>query len=157
MKTFRLFSAAVAATLALAMPRAAEDHPRVIHIHDAQARAMGGVGKSGAVFFTMHNNTETGDRLVDARADVAQRVELHTHKDMGDGVMKMMHVPEGFARPAGEMHECPKGDSFSLTLFFEQAGEVVIDVTVDNDRKPMAGSAGNGHDHGAMHGMAKGG
>ena len=173
MKTFRLFTAAVAATLALALPLAAEDHPNAIHVHDAYARAMGGVGKSGAVFFMMHNMTETDDRLVDARADVAELVQLHTHKDMGDGVMKMMHVPEGFALPAGEMHELARGgdhvmllgltrdlangDSFPLTLVFENAGEVVVDVTVDNERKPAGGSMGMGHGHGAMNGMNHGG
>lgn len=173
MNAIRTLLAAAAATLALTLPLAAEDHPAVIHIHDAFARAAGGIGKSGAIFFMMHNNSETDDRLIDARAEVAKRVELHTHKDMGDGVMKMMHVPEGFALPAGEMHELARGgdhvmlmgltrelasgESFPLTLVFEQAGEVVIEVTVDNDRKPMAGGMGMGNGHGAMKGMNHGG
>lgn len=171
MKTFRLFTAAVAATLALALPLAAQDQPMTIQIQDAYARAMGGMGKSGAVFFTIQNTSEADDRLVDARADVAAMVQLHTHKDMGDGVMKMMHVPEGFPVPAGGMHalarggdhvmllgltrDLANGDSFPLTLVFENAGEVVVDVTVDNDRKPAGGSMGMGH--GAMNGMNHGG
>lgn len=175
MKTFRLLAAAVAATLALSLPLAAEEHPNAIHVHDAYARAMGGMGKSGAVFFMMHNMTETDDRLIDARADVAKRIELHTHKDMGDGVMQMLHVPEGFALAAGEMHELARGgdhvmlmgltrdlangDTFPLTLVFEKAGEMVIDVAIDNDRKPAAGGMmqhqGDGHNH--NHGMNHGG
>jgi copper(I)-binding protein len=173
MNAIRTFFAATAATLALALPLVAQDQPQAIQIQDAYARAMGGIGKSGAVFFMMHNMTETDDRLVDARADVAKLVQLHTHKDMGDGVMKMMHVPEGFALPAGEMHELARGgdhvmlmgltrelangDSFPLTLVFEKAGEVVVDVTVDNDRKPVAGGMGMGNGHGAMNGTNHGG
>lgn len=140
--------------LAIAPFALAEDHPAEIHVHDVYARA-GGMGKSGAVFFMMHNMTETDDRLIDARAEVAKKVELHTHKDMGDGVMKMMHVPEGFPLPAGEMHELARGgdhvmlmgltadlkngDHFPLTLIFEQAGEITVDAIVDNDRQPMGG------------------
>lgn len=155
MNAIRTLLAAAAATLALGLPALAEDHPADIHIHDAYARAMGGIGKSGAVFFVMHNNTDTDDRLIDARAEVADRVELHTHKADANGVMQMLHVPEGFALPAGGMHELARGgdhvmlmglrtalkdgDSFPLTLVFEKAGEITLDVTLDNARKPMMG------------------
>ena len=137
---------------------------------DAYARAAGGIGKSGAVFLMLENPGAADDRLIDARSDVAKRVELHTHKDMGDGVMKMMHVEEGFAIPAGGAHALARGgdhvmlmgltrdladgDSFSLTLVFEKAGEIVIDVPVDNDRKPEdSGMMHKGHSgHGMNHG-----
>lgn len=175
MNAFRTLYAAAAATLCLALPLSAQDHPEAVHIHDAYARAAG-IGKSGAVFFVMHNMTEQDDRLIDARADVAQKVELHTHKDMGDGIMKMMHVPEGFPLPAQETHELARGgdhvmmmgltadlkdgDSFPLTLVFEKAGELVIDVTVDNARQDGAGmmmqngqnGAGMQHQHGMQPG-----
>ncbi|WP_435259736.1 copper chaperone PCu(A)C [Thioclava sp. FR2] len=162
---FPLF-AALAASLTLSSPLAAQDHPAGLHIMDPYARAAG-VGKSGAVFMAIHNNIDQDDRLIDVRADVAKRVELHTHKDMGDGVMKMMHVPEGFAVPAGEMHELARGgdhvmlmgltadlkngDTFPLTLIFEKAGEIVVDVPVDNDRKPEAGMQMQ-HNHGMQSG-----
>lgn len=178
MNALRTLLAAAAATLALALPTLAENHPEAIHVHDAYARAAG-IGKSGAVFFMMHNMTEADDRLIDVRADVAKKVELHTHKDLGDGVMKMLHVPEGFTLAAGEMHELARGgdhvmlmgltrelangDTFPLTLVFEKSGELVIDVAVDNDRKPEAGGmmdhnhgSGEGHNHG-QHGMKQGG
>lgn len=174
MITLRTLSVAFAALFTLASPLMAEEHADGLHVHDAYARAAG-MGKSGAVFFVVHNNTETDERLADARADVAKKVELHTHKDMGDGVMKMMHVPEGFAIPAGEIHELARGgdhvmlmgltadlkngDTFPLTLVFDQAGEVTIEVTVDNDRQasPMQMQGGHmQHDH-AAHGMKSGG
>lgn len=158
-------AAAVAASLALSLPVMAEDHPAQIHVNDAYARAAG-IGKSGAIFFTMHNMTETDDRLVDVRAEVAQRVELHSHVDMGDGVMKMMHMADGLPLAAGEAHalarggdhvmlmgltaDLKNGDRFPLTLVFEQAGDITIDVTVDNDRQdPPAAMNHGAHGQGA--------
>ncbi|MCU0817178.1 MAG: copper chaperone PCu(A)C [Cypionkella sp.] len=114
--TFRFVAAALAACLALSAPVMAEDHPEGVHIHDAYARAMGGVGRSGAVFLTIHNHTTVDDRLVDAKSDVAERVELHTHKDDGNGVMQMIHVPEGFAVAAGEMHMLARGGDHVMLL-----------------------------------------
>jgi len=74
---------------------------------------------------------------------------------MGDGVMKMMHVEEGFAVAAGETHmlqrggdhvmlmglnqELKQGDTITLTLSFEKAGDMVVEVPVDLARKPAAG------------------
>lgn len=168
--TFRFTIAALAACLSLSAPLAAmaEEHPAGMHIHDVYARVNGGVGKTGAVFLMMHNNTETGDRLIAARADVAERVELHTHKESADGVMQMIKIEDGIPMPAGEMHELARGgdhvmllgltreladgDSFPLTLVFETAGEVTVDAVIDNARKPGMG----GHDHDAMHGDGHG-
>lgn len=170
--TFRFVAAALAACLALSAPVMAEDHPEGVHIHDAYARAMGGVGRSGAVFLTIHNHTTVDDRLVDAKSDVAERVELHTHKDDGNGVMQMIHVPEGFAVAAGEMHmlarggdhvmllgltrDLKEGDTFPLTLVFETAGEITLEVAVDNARKPEAGAMEHGHDADHMDGHGHG-
>lgn len=180
--TFRFTIAALAACLALSAPLAAraEDHPAGMHIHDVYARVNGGIGKTGAVFLMMHNNTETDDRLVAARADVAERVELHTHKESADGVMQMIQIEGGIAMPSGAMHELARGgdhvmllgltreladgDTFPLTLVFETAGEVTVDAVIDNARKPGAGmmdhdamhGAGHGDGHGAGHGAGHG-
>lgn len=153
--TFRMTFAALAAALALSLPATAQEHPEGMHVHDVYARSMGQVGASGAVFFMMHNNTETDDRLLSATADVAERVELHTHKEDANGVMQMLHVTEGLPLAAGEMHalarggdhvmlmgltrELKDGDTFPLTLVFEQAGEITVEAVVDNARKPGEG------------------
>jgi hypothetical protein len=164
----RLAVAALAATLTLAPAARAEEHPEGLHIHDAYARSMGGVGASGAVFFLLHNHSEADDRLIAARSDVAQRVELHTHKDDGNGVMQMVEIEGGIPLPAGEMHELARGgdhvmlmgltrelkdgDAFALTLVFESGAEVTLDVPVDNARKPAAGAMEHDHGHGHEHG-----
>lgn len=128
-----------------------------IMVEDAYARASNKM--AGAAFMAVTNHTAADDRLISASSDVAKRTELHTHKDMGDGVMKMMHVEEGFAIPAGETHmlqrggdhvmfmgltqELKQGDVIDLTLTFEKAGDVIVQISVDLERKPAAG----GMDH----------
>ena len=146
-----LISAALAVAC-FAMPALADG----IMVHDAYARASGKSAKSGAAFMMLENTSTTDDRLIDARSDAAKRVELHTHKENADGVMQMIHVEEGFALPAGGSHALKRGgdhvmlmglngplnqgDTVTLTLVFEQAGEMTIEVPVDNKRK-----GGHGH------------
>ncbi|SIN81376.1 copper chaperone PCu(A)C [Vannielia litorea] len=139
------------AALLAATPALAE-----IKVMDAYARAASPTAKSGAAFMQIMNDGAEEDRLIDAASDAAARVELHTHKDLGDGVMKMMQVEEGFAVPAGGMHALARGGdhvmlmgltgpleqgaTVSITLTFEKAGEMVVEVPIDNERQ----------DHGAM-------
>ncbi|AWD21274.1 copper chaperone PCu(A)C [Fuscovulum blasticum] len=160
----RLFLTAAAVVLSLSAPLRAEDAQ--IHVMDPYARTMGGIGASGAAFFMLHNMGTTDDRLVGARADVAQRVELHTHVMNAEGVMSMVEVKDGFPVPAGGTHELKRGadhvmlmgltrelkqgDSFPLTLVFESGAEITVDVPVDNDRKPAEG--GMDMTHGAPSG-----
>lgn len=153
----RIQTALAAFAALIALPAFAHDG---VHINNPYARVMGGVGASGAVFFEIENHQSADDRLIAATSDVADKVELHTHKEEG-GVMKMMEVPDGFAVPASGMHalarggdhvmllglksELKNGDVVDLTLTFEKAGQVQVQATIDNDRKPAMGE-GHGHD-----------
>ncbi len=146
MNPIKTLLAAAAAIAAMALPALAQD----ITINDAYARSMGGMGASGAIFFDIKNASAEGDRLVSAASDAAKMVELHTHKEDANGVMQMLAVPEGFEVPAGGDHllarggdhvmlmgltrELADGDMVTLTLTFEKAGEVTVDVPVDNKR-----------------------
>lgn len=159
MTTLRTLLAAAAATLCLTLPAAAQDG---VHIKDAYARAS---AASGAVFLTIENHQTDEDRLISAASDVAKRVELHTHKEDTNGVMQMMEVPEGFVVPGNGEHALARGgdhvmlmglnrvlntgDVVTLTLTFEKAGAVTVEVPVDNERTggPMGGAMGHmGHD-----------
>lgn len=136
------------AAVSFALPAAAGD----IMIKDAYARSSGMTAKAGAAFFMIHNMSDQDDRLIGASSGISKIVELHTHKEMGDGVMKMMHVEEGFPIPAGGMHALARGgdhvmfmglngamhqgDVVSVTLVFENAGEIVVDIPVDLERQP---------------------
>ncbi|GHH01730.1 copper chaperone PCu(A)C [Pseudodonghicola xiamenensis] len=142
---------AAATTLALALPAVAGD----IQVQDAYARAATKMSKTGAAFMVLMNEGDQDDRLVAANSDVAKRVELHTHKDNGQGVMSMMKVEEGFPVPAHGHHALARGgdhvmlmgltrpleqgDIVQITLTFEKAGEVTIDVPVDLERQPQGG------------------
>ncbi|WP_417728179.1 copper chaperone PCu(A)C [Roseovarius sp.] len=146
---------AALAAIALATPVLAQE----IHVLDTYARSASPMAKTGAAFMLIENIGDADDRLIGAASPAAHKVELHTHIEEG-GVMKMVHVEEGFAIPAGETLVLQRGgahvmmmgltESFEqgkivpLTLVFEKSGEIVVDVPVDLDRKPGA-SHGKGH------------
>lgn len=148
--------AAIAAS-ALALPALAKD----IMINDAYARSSAAMATSGAAFMTIMNHGTSDDRLIAVSSPAAAQVELHTHTQDAQGVMRMIHVTEGFPVTAGETLMLERGgnhvmfmgltapfeqgDMIPLTLTFEQAGEIEIDVPVDLERKPAHGM---GHKHG---------
>ncbi|MBT8168275.1 copper-binding protein [Phaeobacter gallaeciensis] len=144
------------ATLGLTTSAFAAD----VMVKDAYARSAGKNAKTGAAFMMIMNHGAENDRLINATSDVAKRVELHTHKENGDGVMQMLHVEEGFAIPAGEMHPLKRGgdhvmfmglnqpfvqgEMIPVTLVFEKAGEVKVEIPVDLERKPAEGGMSHG-------------
>jgi hypothetical protein len=159
------FSRVAAAALLLGVPLAATAHDGV-HVHDAFA-IVSPAGTSGAAFMLIDNHGAEDDRLVAARSEVSERVELHTHIEDAAGVMRMVEVEEGFAIPAGGerllarggdhvmflglRHAPAEGDSITVTLVFEREGEVTVEVPV---RAP--GMEAPGHDHGHSHGHSHG-
>ena len=153
---YAVFAAAAAVTLAGTV-YADMSH---IMVDDAYARASNKM--AGAAFMAVVNHSGEDDRLIGVTTDAAKRAELHTHLDMGDGVMKMTHIEGGIAIAAGESHmmqrggdhvmlmgltqELKQGDVIHLTLTFEKAGDVVVEVPVDLERKP-SGSGMNHSNH----------
>ena len=127
-----------------------------IMINDAYARSAS--PKAGAAFMVIENTGSEDDRLIAASSDVAKRVELHTHKIDDNGVAKMMEVEEGFPIAAGESHTLARGgdhvmfmglnapfengQTLTVTLTFEQAGDMIVEIPVDLDRKPAMGGHG---------------
>lgn len=160
MTRFQSFIAAAA--MFLAAPAFAHDG---VHIENPYARTNGGIGASGAIFLEIMNHADVDERLVGVASDVAEKVEMHTHKEGADGVMQMMAVPEGFPVEALQAHALQRGgdhimlmglkkdlkdgDIVHLTLTFEHAGVVELDVPVDNARKPEGGAM----NHMKMNGM----
>lgn len=151
MTKFSLFMAAMTAFFALSAGQmaAADDG---IRVEDPYARVMGASAKSGAVFMTLLNHSVEDDRLISVTTDAAVRAELHTHSMDANGVMMMGEVKEGFPIVGMETHMLDRGgdhimlfgltrafapgDMISLILTFERGGEMVVEVPVDNDRKP---------------------
>ncbi|WP_299444238.1 copper chaperone PCu(A)C [uncultured Rhodospira sp.] len=156
----RLGAAVFALGLAAAAPAmAAEVTAGSLTIADPWARASAGMARAGAAFMTI-TNTGDSDRLVSATANVSDVVELHTHIKDGD-VMRMRKV-EAIDVPAGEttmlqpgglhvmfigLHDpLQEGETFPVTLTFEQAGDVDVDVIV---KSVGAMGGGMGHAHGS--------
>lgn len=161
MSSIFMRNAALAALVALPTFGLAE-----IVIEDPYARVSRPNAPTGAAFMEIRNTGETEDRLIAASSDVAKRVELHTHIDQGDGVMKMTELENGIIIPAGESHmmvrggdhvmfmgiiePLEQGKTVDVTLTFEQAGDVVVSIPVDNNRKPKHGAMEHkSMDHGA--------
>lgn len=156
--SIKTLSLALAASLSFAAPVLAGSN---IMIQDAYARVASKAAKAGAAFLEIHNMGDQDDRLISVSSEVSVRTELHTHQDQGDGVMKMMHVEEGFEIKAGESHVLARGgdhvmfmglnqslghgDLVQVTLTFEKAGDILVQIPVDLERKATHGQM----DHGA--------
>jgi copper(I)-binding protein len=150
--------AVLGAALALpALPARAQDVAAgALRLSAPWTRAM----RTGAGFMTIRNTGSTPDRLVAARSPAAGVMELHTHIRDGD-VMRMRAVP-AIELPAGqEVRLAPGGLHLMLigltqslepggrvpvTLVFERAGEVTIQLVVE-----AAGARGPAHGGGHRH------
>lgn len=146
--SFKTFSMATALAISLSVPACAGG----ILVQDAFARSSGKAARSGAAFMVLMNHTDADDRLIGIQSDAATKVELHTHSEDANGVMKMLHLMDGVLVPAGGMHALERGgdhvmfmglnapmtqgDLIAVTLVFETAGEIEITVPVDLDRQP---------------------
>jgi len=162
MKTLTRRTALVAAlslyAIASTGPLAAGENHEHMHvdagnflIHAPYARVMGKMAKSGAIFMGLQNVGETDDRLIGASTPVARMASLHTNVEDPNGVMKMVPIKGGVSIPAGKIHwfkrggdhimlmglkkPLAEGDTIPLTLVFEKAGKVRLDVEVDNHHK----------------------
>jgi copper(I)-binding protein len=139
--THRLAAFAVlTAALAPALTAQAQTAPKV---EAAWARPTVN-GQSGGGGFLKITGGSAGDRLLSASAGVSKLVELHT-MEMDGNVMRMRPI-DGIAIPAGATVELKPGgshvmfmglkqtlkagDRFPLTLRFEKAGEVKVEMQV---------------------------
>lgn len=115
-----------------------------IVVEPGEARISRPGAPSGAAFLTVTNTGDLADRLTGARTDAAEKAQLHTHVHE-DGVMKMLHVQDGFEIAAGESLALERGGdhvmlmglapldpegTLNLTLIFENAGEIEVELPV---------------------------
>lgn len=150
-------------TLALSLGTVASAQD--VMVSDAYARSSTKHAKSGAAFLMIMNHGDVDDRLLEIRTPFAAKVQLHVNIEDDTGMMTMRHVEEGFALPAGGMIHMARGGEhvmlmgvsepfeqgrmIPMTLVFEKAGEIEVEVPVDQERKAGDGH-GAAHDHGAM-------
>lgn len=117
---------------------------RELTIQDAWARSAN-TGENGAAYFTIANGTSTTDTLLGVSSDIATAAEVHMSMGDANGVMSMQ-MQEAVQIPGGDQVEfkpgglhimlvdlnrdLKAGDTISLTLRFQNAGKVAIDVLV---------------------------
>ena len=114
------------------------------------------VAANGGAFLSVDNTGATPDRLLRASTDVATSVQLHTHIKDGE-IMRMREVaavdlpagtkvvfePGGYhIMLLGLKKKLVEGERFPLTLEFEKAGKITVDIAID---KPGAGAAEHKH------------
>lgn len=136
-----------------------------IHIHHPYAFATSDSQKSGAAFMKIKNHGPA-DRVINAKADVSETIELHTHEMDGDKMM--MRKVEAYDVPKhghvmldpmghhvmfiGLNAPLKEGDTFPLTLVFEKAGEITVDVSVVAPGTKPDAMTHKKHEHGHKHG-----
>ncbi|HWM42400.1 MAG TPA: copper chaperone PCu(A)C [Burkholderiales bacterium] len=144
---------AVLALALLAVQVLAHNHERgEIQIRHPWSRATPPGASVAVAYMEIRNTGKQADRLLSATTSVAQRVEMHVTEREGE-VMKMRQV-NAFHIPARERYELrpggahlmlvdvvrplKKGERFALRLVFERAGELEIELEVQEQgsRRP---------------------
>ncbi|MDK2123332.1 copper chaperone PCu(A)C [Parachitinimonas caeni] len=117
-----------------------------LEIQQPWARASIPGTTTGAIYLKLGNSADVPDALVGAKADgLADRIELHTHVHE-KGVMKMRQVSKVVVPAKGSIALQPgaehimlfglkralkSGEKIPLTLQFEKAGMVAVEVKVE--------------------------
>jgi periplasmic copper chaperone A len=134
-----------------------------IHISQPWARATPKGASAGAAYMTITNNGNTPDRVNCVSSDISAKCQIHS-MTMENGVMKMRPLEGGLEIKPGEtvmlkpssFHvmltdlKAPleKGKTTEVTLQFQKAGTVKIDVPVLG--MGATASGGMQMDHGGM-------
>lgn len=118
-----------------------------LHIEHPWSREMPANAPTAAAYFIVHNQGANADRLLAVDTPVAGKAELHEHVHK-DGLMKMQQVPSVTIPAGGETAFAPMGyhlmlfdlkqqfrdgERFPLTLHFEKAGDVQVEVAVQKE------------------------
>jgi copper(I)-binding protein len=145
-------AAVLASLLAAATLASAADPAPAIKVADAFARAMPPGARTAGAYLAIENRGAQPDRLLSARSTRASAVEIHRMSEQG-GVMRMRPVDGVPIAPGQTVKLTPstlhlmlvdpkpplkEGEHIPLTLRFERAGDVGVDVPV---RSITAGSA----------------
>jgi len=140
-----LYAFALAAALLASTPAIARDYTlKSLTIVDPNTRATPPGARSGGAYLAIENHGKDNDQLIRAASPIAASTELHTMRMEGD-VMRMRAVTS-IGIPAGStMSLAPggyhvmfiglkkplvAGDAVPLTLTFEKAGTIDVEVHV---------------------------
>ncbi len=150
--------AAAAAAIAVLTPAPALAHEArvgdITIVHPFATPSLPGTSTGAAYVTTLENSGARADRLLRASTPAAARVELHTMSVDAQGVMRMREIDGIVLAPKASVTMRPgmglhlmlvglkeplrEGTSFPMTLEFEHAGKVEVQVVV---QKPKAQDA----------------
>lgn len=114
-----------------------------IEVREAWTRAAA-QGENGAVYFVIHNYSETDDALVGMSAEVAEAVEFH-ESEMEHDVMQMRMIrlvplasgknvefaPGGLHIMLVDLREELKvGETIEITLHFKNSADISLNIPV---------------------------
>jgi periplasmic copper chaperone A len=132
-----------------------------LHIEHPWSREMPAVAPTAAAYFIVHNKGAEDDRLLGVTTPHAGKAELHEHIH-ADGLMKMQQVQSVAIPAGGEVLFAPMGyhvmlfnlqqqsrdgERFPLTLTFEKAGTVEVEVAVQKEAPVGEPAHDEGHGH----------
>jgi copper(I)-binding protein len=132
-----------------------------LHIEHPWSREMPPVAPTAAAYFVVHNKGNEADRLLSVATPVAGKAEIHEHIH-ADGLMKMQQVQSVAIPAGGEVkfepmgyhvmlfnlpQQAKDGERFPLTLTFEKAGTLEVEVAVHKDAPASEKPDGEGHAH----------
>ena len=116
----------------------------VIRVDEAWARPTAGSGP-GAAYLWISNEGDQPDRLVGARSPCCATIEIH-HTQVSDGRMRMVPIEDGIAVDPGATVKLEPGGyhlmlfepieplrigmRFTVTLEFEEKGEIPVEIEV---------------------------
>lgn len=145
--------------LAFAVPSLASSYRSgSLTVDSPWARETAAGQSAGGAFLIISNKGRQADRLVSATSPAAREVQIHT-MSMDGGVMRMRQLKQGIEIPAGKTVELKpggyhimlmglkqplsRGSSVPLTLTFQKAGQVRVELAV----MPVGSSGPGGHGH----------
>ncbi|NJO39025.1 MAG: copper chaperone PCu(A)C [Rhizobiales bacterium] len=157
----RSFLTIAAFLMSLTLPAMAADpgmaHVGAVMIHDGWARASLGSNPNSAAYMTLENHGDTVDRLIRVSSPAAETAGLHTHI-MDGGIARMRPVEAIEVAPGeptvlqpGGLHvmlmglsgKLEEGGAMPITLTFENAGEVTLELPI------RSATGGMKHGHGS--------
>jgi hypothetical protein len=139
-----IVGAVLAAIFALAVRAGEITRAGTLEIDSPWARASVGTTRPSAAYVTIRNTGDRPERLIEVTTPVAGHAETHAMAHEG-GMMKMRPAGPLEIPPEGELRLAPgglhimlmelkepleEGASLPLTLVFETAGEVTVEVPV---------------------------
>lgn len=134
-------------SLLLALPASAHEvGVGDLVLHHAWSRASLGNSSNGAVYITIENRGTEAERLLSATTWIASDVMIH--ETIMNGDVASMQMADSLAIAPGEVlklqpngthimllglsQKLIEGETFPLTLTFEKAGEVTLDILIES-------------------------